>query len=297
MFSALILAAALREAWRGPVFLRSTIGFKAAEQVSSAPELEGLEDAIELSLAAGFRNIEFLLAGERSAGPPWPARIDALLGLLSFMRKQSTGRETTASLRLPGRADPESMPAVLDLLKSLSEQMSSPAGLPALLAAPGALINRADPHLMQSLEECGIRSLSLSGEEEDLNLLPRPQGEAQETRPEIERRRQLPVVEFRPRLGLAERLVTDEEFPADRRREILRWAEATWEGVQPGEPKPAESELLHACEIECMLKFERELWNLDRLRHFNRNFEEDLRRIFRRTGSSGNRQVLEEFFA
>lgn len=262
-FSALMLAAALREGWQGPLFLRCGLPPLASDPLPDGLDAELLTDRLDTALRAQLRNVALRAS---AAGVERERCLGELVELLLAARQHEAA--PCLSLRLsplgrrlePARAE--------GILESIRQRLPSGERLPEILtlgAADGLMLAEAWDDRPDG------PWLALSGES------------AAEAHGRPAASLPARIVERRIETDWAGTMVSHPEFPADRRRALLEWLRASH---APGE-EIDDLTLLRAHEYQALGHFEFELWDLEEMPHFRAEFQERLGALLHSAGLAG----------
>lgn len=250
-FSALMAAAALREGWRAPLYLRCCLPPLAGDLLDGGRDADTLQDRMQTAMDAQFHNLTIRTT---PSGVLHERSMQELTQLLSV----ATDSRLSVLLRFwdehrPLEASPG--PALAGALHDMC------AGHPPMLIG-------LNPDILQQksagreawLKACGAAGVSVSGGSTDLAPDPRV------------------AAEWRPDFRWAERIVLHPEFPAEQRRRLLDWLNrGPFEGDDP-----LRRNLLRSYEYQALGHFEFELWNLDGMPTFRSSFQEEMAELFAR---------------
>lgn len=254
-FSALLAAAALRERWNAPLFLRCGLPALASDLLPGGQDGEALGDQLATAVAADFHNLTLRVS------PAGLARSRSH-GELRLLLAAAGERGMTVSLRVdePAAEPGGDSQEVLQALRRLAAE-----GSPALLTLSEAALSWPAARAALWREAAGARGLALSGLRPPQLLeldLPRT------------------VLEVRAEFDWAERIVMHPEFRGEHRRELFAWLR----GSRQGGLSMTDSALLRSFEYQALGHFEFELWDLDDMPGFREDFMGMLDRLYVRLG-------------
>jgi len=251
-FSALMLAAALREGWQGPLFLRCGLPPLASDPLPDGLDAELLTERLDTALRAQLRNAAL------RASPAGVERARCLAELVELLLA-ARGHDAAPclSLRLSPlgrRVSPDRARAIWDEIRRR---------LPADVRPPELLTLGVEDGLEAAEAWDGQPDgpwLALSGES-PAEAHARPAASLPER-----------IVERRIEVDWAGTMVGHPEFPVDRRRELLDWLRSS-----RGPDDPIEDlALLRRYEYQALGHFEFELWNLEEMPAFREEFQQRL---------------------
>jgi hypothetical protein len=250
-FSALLAAAALREGWPNPLYLRCGLPPLANDLLPGGVDVEAAEDQLATARSAEFHNVTLRIS---------PAGLTRRRSGADLRQLAETARQRGMCVGLrvdepnPGGDSEE----VLEALRALARRAA-----PHLLVLSGDGLAWPPARAEQWLEAAGARGLALSG-----------------LRPEelLERTMPAAVLEVRAEFDWAERIVMHPEFRAERRREVLGWLRRSRQGGL----LMTDAALLQRFEYQALGHFEFELWNLDGMPGFREDFMGMLDRLYHR---------------
>jgi hypothetical protein len=262
-FSALMLAAALREGWRGPLFLRCGLPPLASDPLPDGLDSELLGQRLDTALRAQLRNV-----GLRAslAGVERARCMGELVELLL------AAREHEASPCLNLRLSPHGRRLSPDHARAVYREIHR--RLPADVPPPELLtLGMSDGLEAAEAWEGEVEGpwLALSGES-PAEAHARPAAALPDR-----------IVERRIETDWAGTMVMHPEFPVDRRRALLDWLRAGRRGDDPVE----DLTLLRTHEYRALGHFEFELWDLEKMPGFRAEFQERLSVLLASAGLAG----------
>ncbi len=255
-FSALLAAAALRENWQTPLYLRCGLPPLASDLLPAGVDAESLSDRLATAAAAELGNAVLRISPAGLLRPRSHGELRALL-------QQAANLGLGVSLRVDepdARADADA-PELLAALRQLTREHP-----PLLLTLDGTARSWSDERMRDWLAASGARCLALSG------LCPPELLDGAAPRADLP----APVREVRVEFDWAARIVMHPEFLAEHRRELLGWLR----GHRPGIMPLKDEHLLHTFEYQALGHFEFELWDLDRMPGFRTEFMDMLCRLY-----------------
>jgi hypothetical protein len=254
-FSALMCAAALREHWQAPLFLRCCLPPLASDLLPGGMDSEALDDQLATALGAGFLNLTLRIS------PAGLLRSRSHGELRQLLKAAREGR-MAISLRVdePAAETGDDPAAVVQALRRLGAE-----GAITLLTVSGDSEGWSAGQAESWMTAAGARGLALSG------VLPSGFLSGALARP---------VLEVRPEFEWAERIVMHPEFRGEHRRKVLAWLRGSRQGALP----MTDSALLRDFEYQALGHFEFELWDLDGMPSFRDEFMSMLGNLYERLG-------------
>lgn len=254
-FSALLAAAALREHWQKPLYLRCGLPPLASDLLPGGEDGEALEERLATAASAELSNVTLRIS---PAGLLRTRSHGELRALLRLARERGLG----VSLRVE-EPDPRSDgdDVLLSALRQLAREHP-----PLLLTLAGSARTWSGGRREAWLAAAGAQGLAYSGLS--------PADLLDSASPAALQSQQLR--EVRVDFDWATRIVMHPEFLAERRRELLGWLR----GHRPGSLPLADESLLRTFEYQALGHFEFELWDLDRMPAFREDFMGMLDRLY-----------------
>lgn len=263
-FSALMLAAAMREGWRGPLHLRCGLPPLASDTLPDGLDIELLSDRLETALSAQLRNVALRVS---SAGIERTRCLSELVELVRTAREHEAAPGLSLRISpLGGRRLPPAQ--AREILAAIERR------LPAGIALPELLVLGTEDGLEAAEAWDGEDAgpwLALSGES-----LAEAHARPAASLPDR-------IVERRIEADWVGTMVMHPDFPVDRRRALLDWLR---ESRGPDETVD-ELDMLRSNEYQAMGHFEFELWDLEEMPHFRAEFQERLGLLLHSSGLAG----------
>jgi hypothetical protein len=278
-FSALVMAAAMRESWTGPLFLRSTLPnantFNFADEHSPA-------ERIHIALEADYHNLAFRICKN---GLNSQKALGTLEELVRYSNKVDGGKQTCISFSLTDESGSPSYDEARAFSKNIHESLKDVGKYPELLSLPLSCREWGDQRLKTICDDTNLLGLSISGctpeqmaDDVTVNMIPAT------------------VKELRVRLELAKMIVNHWEYPATHRVPLIKWLKEFHENENPGQNLD-DDKLLELHEFKALGHLEFDIWNLEEMPEFRNDFESMIRNIFRACRIGGNRDKLIEIYA
>lgn len=247
-FSALLSAAALREQWPTPLFMRCCLPPMASDLLPGGQDLDALEERLALSAGADFHNLVLRVS------PAAMLRERSRKELCRLLRQaRQEGMAVSLRVEEPGSEDSE------ELLRALS--IATEEVHPLLLAlSPGCRSWPAE-RLRDWVHHAHAQGVSLSGPKSP-SLLELPPHR--------------PVLECRVDFQWAQRIVMGQEFSKELRKEVLSWLRS----AAPRGPYVDDSTLLDRHEFQALGHLDFHMWDLEELPRFRQDVQDELAHLF-----------------
>jgi|GEM_PF-2311780 len=235
-FSALLSAAALREEWPAPLYMRCCLPPLASDLLPGGLDLDSLEERLTVAAGADFHNLTLRIS---------PAGLlrERSRGELRRLLRQARQEGMAVNLRVedPGVEDGD------ELMRALA--IATEEAPPLLLALPSRAQLWPTARQRNWVLASGARGLSMSGAtaEEQSALPPRT-----------------PVLECRVDFQWARRIVMSDEYNRFKRRELLAWLRS----AASSSASVDDATLLQRHEFQALGHLDFHLWDLEELPRF-----------------------------